>query len=186
VPLTFLQKYPTFGQNKIYLLNGFTPTHYVAVNPLVIQQSADSINALDCTKWIAREFMPLIDGAMPIYKTGARKFHTTPPKAYEGFTVTFVSLQIAYWLGFRRVLLVGIDHRYQYEGKPNAKTIWEGADVNHFHPDYFRGQEWNNPDLAKSEIYYRMAREAYAGEVYNLTPNTGLDVFKKGDTKEWQ
>ena len=40
VPLEFLHKYPSFGTNRIYLKEGFTPTYYCSVNPLVISQFA--------------------------------------------------------------------------------------------------------------------------------------------------
>lgn len=188
VPLSFLVKYPTFGQNKIFLLEGFTPKYYVAVNPLVIEQSIDQINAMQCSKWIRESHSKYIIDSHPIQKTKSGKFHTTPPAAHEGYTVTFVSMQIAYWLGYRQILLVGIDHRYTYNGKPNKQNQWRGDDVNHFHADYFRGQQWNNPDLARSEIFYKMANLAYraaGGRIVNLTPNTALDVFEKGELSEW-
>ena len=34
----------------------------------------------------------------------------------EGFTVTSVCLQIAYYLGFGEIVIIGMDHRYQYWG----------------------------------------------------------------------
>jgi hypothetical protein len=42
--------------------------------------------------------------------------------------------------------------------------------------------------LKKSEIAYRLAREAFeniGGRVVNLSPKSALDVFKRGDWHKW-
>ena len=41
MPLGFLTMYHSFGTNRIYLLDGFMPDYYVAVNNLVIEQFND-------------------------------------------------------------------------------------------------------------------------------------------------
>jgi hypothetical protein len=107
---------------------------------------------------------------------------------YEGHTVTFVSMQLAFFMGFRTVLLVGVDHRYIYEGPPNERHVMKGDDPNHFSPDYFKGMEWHNPDLERSEAAYRMAREAFeknGGRILNLTEGSALEVFDRCDLSEW-
>src|SRR3989304_2973132 len=58
---------------------------------------------------------------------------------HEGGTVTYVCLQLAYMMGFSTVLLVGVDHRYEYQGMPNEQQMAVGPDPNHFSPDYFTG-----------------------------------------------
>lgn len=183
IPDDFLSRYVSFGSNRIYLR--FQPDYYVAVNPLVIAQNRDDITALDCVKFIRGGE----GGGYPLHSIGRKAFSYEPDKwIYEGYTVTFVSLQLAYWMGFTTVLLVGVDHRYEYDGKPNEQRQMDGDDPNHFDPSYFRGQEWNNPDLEKSTQAYRMARMAYETDgrrVINLTEGSRLDVFPKGSVEEW-
>src|SRR3546814_15762666 len=71
-------------------------------------------------------------------------------------------LQVAYYLGFKEVILIGMDHRYEYTGDPNQTQVLDGPDLNHFSSDYFgHGQHWDNPDLAHSEESYRIARAEY-------------------------
>lgn len=191
VPLDFLRKYPSFGTNRIYLLDGFTPTYYVAVNPLVIDQSKKEILALSCSGYFIRadsgfegtNIFHLRSLPVPL-------FSTLPQKGvYEGFTVTYVCLQLAYYMGFATAALVGVDHKYNFEGRPNQEMVAEGPDPNHFHPTYFSGgTRWNNPDLAASERSYHMAKTVYeaAGRrIVNLTPGTALDVFEKGTINSW-
>lgn len=188
VPLDFLQKYPSFGTNRIYLLDGFTPTYYCSVNPLVIQQFTEDITRIDAPKFLPASYcfddtcLPLNSAGMVLFSQDASQW------IYEGHTVTFVCMQIAYYMGFKNVLLVGVDHSFVYDGRPNEQRVMDGADPNHFHPDYFKGKQWNNPDLARSEHAYKLARamyEAHGRRIVNLTPNTKENVLEHGDLHDW-
>jgi len=187
VPLDFLRSYSTFGSNRIYLM--FHPTFYVCVNPLVWEQNKQDISTLGGSMvkflpkaWGDKSSYPLATISTPMFSFNPMSW------VYEGYTVTFVSLQLAFYLGFETILLVGIDHRYTFEGAPNERHMLQGEDPNHFSPDYFRGQFWNNPDLERSEKAYQMARIAYEDNgrrIINLTPNSALEVFEKGELVEW-
>jgi hypothetical protein len=190
VPLSFLKRYKSFGTNRIYLLPDFVPTYYVSVNPLVIQQSAAEINAYPAAaKFIADSEARLVPDCYPLVSTGTRTFSYNPAAyIFEGHTVTYACLQLAFHMGFTTVLLVGVDHTYKMDSAPNAETTWEGDDPNHFDPSYFRGTRWNNPDLRNSEIAYRLARTAFedAGrKIINCTDGSRLDVFERGTVSEW-
>jgi hypothetical protein len=185
VSIEFLCHYPTFGTNRVYLK--FTPTYYVAINPLVIQQNSLEIARLSCPKFI-RAGMGI--PSYSLYSNAHKGLFSFDPLTWvnEGWTVTYVCLQLAYYMGFTTVLLVGVDHRYQFDGKPNEKRLFEGDDPNHFDPSYFKGQEWNNPDLARSAKAYARAREVYERDgrrIVNLTPGSDLDVFERGRIDEW-
>ena len=102
--------------------------------------------------------------------------------------MTFVCLQLAWLIGFQTILLVGVDHRYRNNGAPNEQKLWDGEDVNHFHPDYFKGQQWNCADLERSEYSYRLARATFAEtgrRCVNLTKGTALEVFEKDELANW-
>lgn len=188
IPDAFLDKFPTFGSNRIYLR--YTPDYYACVNPLVLKQYHKDIGEMKCIKFIPEYYGHLVPGAVRLRITPSKIFATrelTP--LYEGYTVTYVLMQIAYWYGYEKVGLIGCDHRYKFSGKPNEKLTADGKDPNHFDPDYFAdGAEWNAPDLAKSEDSYKMAKDIYrkAGrEIVNLTEGSALDVFPKEDWREW-
>jgi hypothetical protein len=191
VPLDFLRKYPSFGTNRIYLLDGFTPTYYAAVNPLVIEQSIEQIEQIDCSaKFIAEPFARLIGGSYILISGSIPGFSNEPYEwIYEGHTVTYVCMQLAYYMSFSTILLVGVDHRFDVNGAPNSEVVSDGPDINHFHPDYFgKGVRWHLPDLYRSELSYRMANTVYkkAGyRIVNLTPDTGTHIFEKGTIDEW-
>lgn len=186
VPVSFLQSMPSFGSNRIYLKQGFTPTYYVCVNPLVRQQFADEILALPCPKFLGGG--PVVapgQGVYHLHSVPTPLFSYSPLNwVYEGYTVTFVSLQLAYYMGFKTVYLVGVDHKYSFVGEPNEETRYGGADINHFDPSYFSERQWNNPDLERSEEAYRMAKAAFESDgrkIVNITKGTALEVFEKAE-----
>lgn len=190
VPHKLLRKYPSFGTNRIYLLKDFTATYYCSVNPLVVEQSAQDINAYPAqAKFITESLSYLIPGSYPLLSTGMRTFSYNPAAyIFEGHTVTYVCMQLAFHMGFTTVLLVGVDHRFKTDGPPNSETVWRGDDPNHFSPEYFKDTRWNNPDLANSEVAYKLAKTAFenAGrKIINLTEGSALRIFEKGKVKEY-
>lgn len=181
VPNSYLETLPTFGSNRIYLK--FLPTYFVCINPLVIQEYFTDIVGLATGKFV-REGSHIED-AFELHSHDTAMFSFNPDKwVYEGHTVTFVSLQLAFFMGFTTVYLVGVDHRYKFEGSPNEAWYMQGDDPNHFDPEYFKGHWWNNPDLARSELAYKAAKEVFERNnrrIINLTENSALDVFEKGE-----
>ncbi len=183
----------TFGLNRVYLAFpewGFHTTYLVSVNDLVIQQCAQDFRRLPMWKfftWRARRWIPLDDRTVFLFTTHMGPTFATDARGrlWEGATVTYVALQLAYHMGFDEVILIGVDHNFATQGPPNQTVVSQGEDPNHFHPQYFGpGFRWQLPDLATSERAYRMAREAFerAGRrVLDATIGGKLQVFPKVD-----
>jgi hypothetical protein len=192
VPLEFLQSYPSFGANRIWRI--FQPKYYVCTDPLDAKKNLDVIRAMLCPVFLREGFgvgYPIdviLDNHHPQWNT-----FTPDPRypVYDGCTVTYVALELAYWMGFTTVLLVGVDHRYTWDGPRLQTIVSDGSpDLNHFAPDYLRkGEKWQPPNLARMEAAYKIARAAYEADgrkIYNLTENTALDVFEKQEIALWQ
>ena len=195
--LSKLRNEITFGMNRIYLLFpelGFTTTYFASINDLVIEQFADEILALPMPKFLAwrshRHFpsnLPLAQSPTFLYTsyTGPRFAKTITGRVWEGATVTNVALQLAFHMGFEKVILIGVDHNFTSKGDANKTVVSQGDDPNHFAPNYFgKGAKWQLPDLDTSEIGYTLAREAYrkAGrEVIDATVGGKLTIFRKVD-----
>ena len=185
----------SMGLNKIHLgfkKFRFYPRYYTAINARVIEQSADEIRRLACIRFL-RDLgndNPLPESALThfIHSRPEQQFHQNLSKGFfEGYTVTFTALQIAFFMGFSEVVIVGMDHRYAYEGLPNESQKLRGADPNHFDPSYFSDQTWDNPDLKNSERFYLMADASYkdAGRrIIDCTVNGACTVFEKRLLKE--
>lgn len=178
--------------NKIYLgfkTFGFYPRYYVAVNDKVLRQAAAEIPLLNCVRFLshrAASYLPESGLTYHINTTNppARFCHDLAQGVHEGWTVTYAALQVAYYLGFAEVIIIGMDHRFVYNGSPNEAHRLDGPDPNHFSPDYFgNGQEWDNPDLEHSEESYRIARREYektGRRIIDATVNGACSVFEKG------
>lgn len=191
--LTRLEDEFTFGLNRIYLMFpelGFATTYFLSVNNLVIEQSAEEIRGLPITKfltWRARATLQPTDDTVFLYTTyTGRKFaKDARGRLWEGATVTYVALQLAFHMGFNPVILIGVDHRFSTKGKPNTTVVSHGDDPDHFDAQYFgKGFRWQLPDLITSEIAYTMAREAYVNDgrqVLDATVDGKLTVFPKID-----
>lgn len=184
----------TFGLNRIYLLFpelGFSTSCLVSVNDLVLEQSAAEIGQLSLPKFITwRARRCLKDDPRTIFLdtdyTGAENFSgEARGRLFEGFTVTYVALQLAFFMGFQQAILVGVDHSFTTQGPANQAVVSQGDDPNHFAPNYFgKGYKWQLPDLAGSERAYELARQAYAAagrSVLDATVGGKLTVFPKVD-----
>ncbi len=190
--LSILAKEFTFGLNRIYILFpeiGFSTSYLVCINNLVLQQCAAEIQGLDCVKfvnWNEREIYNPDENLYFMRMAGTEKFHTDLSRGiWQGGTVTFAAMQIAYYMGFSDVVLIGVDHNFETKGDAGKVVISDGDDPNHFHPDYFgKGFKWQLPNLEKSEVAYNFARRQYekAGRrIVDATVGGKLQVFTKVD-----
>jgi len=189
--LSLLNEYHSFGLNKIFLLfdrSDFRPDFLVSVNKYVIRQSREYFENLDIPMFLSyrgsEDWRPKNKRIHFIFGEGGDlRFDSHPLYGtYEGWTVTYVALQLAYYMGFENVFLVGVDHNFKAQGAPNELQKMEGADPNHFDPRYFQGHEWQLPDLAGSEMAYSMARfsfERRGRKIYDATIGGKCQVFPK-------
>jgi hypothetical protein len=182
----------TFGMNRVYLLFddlGFQTRYYLAVNTLVIEQCAPEIEALSMPRfitWRGRRWFPNSSDVIFMdtdYTTPETFTGDVSGRVFEGSTVTFVALQLAFHMGFSEVVLVGVDHSFKTQGPPNLTVIAQGDDEDHFAPNYFgAGFRWQLPDLKASERAYELAQQAYvhAGRrIVDATIGGKLEVFPK-------
>jgi hypothetical protein len=181
----------TIGLNKINLLfdrTEFRPDLIVAINKLVIEQNKDFFSSTDIeiilNNTMAKIF-PKKKNINYLYSLPYQlRFGGDITGAIcQGYTVTYVALQVAFHLGFSEVTLVGCDHNFVTEGSPNMTVKSGDTDPNHFSSDYFsKGAEWQLPDLLGSEMHYKMANEFFLANhrtVYNSTDGGKLEVFER-------
>lgn len=190
VPFGLLCKYPTFGQNKIYLR--FVPDFFVCIasdanavvkgEPIIDWKLVDR---LPCPKFVRSNLGYKAD--YMLNSIGGKGFSYDPLKqVYEGYSVTYVSLQLAYWMGFTTALLVGVDFRYlPYDHE-------KGTDPNHFVPNYNGLTNFEPKAMEKGRAgiiqSFELARAAYRKDgrrIINLTEGTALDVFDKDIIANW-
>lgn len=181
----------TFGMNRIYLAFpdwGFKTSFFVSINNLVIEQCVDDIEALDMPKfltWRSREWITPGENTNFLHTTytGPKFSPDVRRRVFEGATVTYVAMQLAFHMGFEEVILIGVDHNFKEKGEANKTVVSQGDDESHFDARYFgKGFKWQLPDLDMSEVAYTMARESYkqAGrKIVDATVGGKLQVFEK-------
>lgn len=186
--LSLLKGYHVFGLNKIYLMlknQQINFSYLVAVNPLVIEQSKEIYEKMNVPIFLSYNASQNINGSH-IYKirtTGEFRFaFSILDIISEGYTVTYVAIQLAYLMGFKRVFLIGVDHNFQQVGNPNSEQVLNSDDPNHFDPDYFKGQKWHLADLEGNDISYRIAKKMFEHDnrkIYNSTVGGKLEIFDR-------
>lgn len=188
--LSLLENENTFGLNRIYLLSeklGFKTSFYVCVNKLVLQQFAKDISKLDIPKFISstgRRYFK--EDRNTIFLRGLSEI-TFSKNAIRGVwhdsTVTYTAMQLAYWMGFSEIVLVGVDHNFAVKGVADKVITSKGPDRSHFSSKYFgKGVKWQLPNLEGSELAYRMAKAQFEREgkrIVNATVGGRLDIFPR-------
>jgi hypothetical protein len=193
--LSLIKDEYTFGMNRVYLAFddwGFQTSFLVSVNDLVIEQCHEDFHDLSLPKffsWRSKELL-FPEGEPDIYTHFLHTTYTGPKfnrqitnRFWEGATVTYICLQLAYCMGFDEVYLIGVDHSFDTKGKATQTIISSGDDPNHFSPEYFgKGFRWQLPDLDTSEVSYKLAYKNYLDSgrrVFDATVGGKLDVFPK-------
>lgn len=201
--LTLLKDEVTFAANSIFLnydKMGFHPTFYVVEDLLVAEDRRVEIdgyrgptrffgNYLDyClsgspdTVWLNVRFRYDEYPGFPHFSRNALRM------LWVGGTVSYLALQLAYYMGFSTVYLIGFDHSYTIPKDAEisgARILSTGDDPNHFHPGYFgKGYRWHDPQVDRMERAYLRAKEAYEADgrnIYNASCGGRLEVFPRVD-----
>jgi hypothetical protein len=192
--LGLLRNEITFGLNRIYLMYdklGFQTTYHVVVNELVVEQCVDDFRMLGAplfTTTVNRGYLGDLSNVVCLTPLrGPRFARDVAHGVWEGGTVTYVAIQLAYYMGFKEVVLVGVDHRFAAKGPANKLVVSTEPDHSHFDPRYFGpGFRWQLPDLETSEIAYELAKHAYEKDgrsIVDATVDGALQIFPKMSLK---
>jgi len=161
VPREFLDHYPTFGANHIYLFP-YQPTYYVCVDSVVLDNFKDEIlpTVLGAEKaFLASRYARYSPWNCIKHVVPADGFTLEGERCMSGHTVTYVSLKIALLaFDFDTAYLVGVDH--------TTET---------FDPRYPKAY---NPMMESREYHYRLAAEAWRAQgkkIVNLSAPSVLD-----------
>lgn len=202
--LKFLQDEITFGANSIFLnydKMGFHPSFYVVEDLLVAEDRAEEIsNYRGPVRFFGNYLRYCLSGRDPdtLWLNVRFRYDEYPGfphfsgnalrMLWVGGTVSYLSLQLAYYMGFSHVYLIGFDHSYTIPGDAKisgARIESASDDPNHFHPGYFgKGYRWHDPQVDRMERAYLRAKEAYESDsrkIYNASYGGKLEVFPRVD-----
>ncbi|TGM82266.1 DUF115 domain-containing protein [Leptospira mtsangambouensis] len=192
------KKIPSFGVNKIHLIypqTNWRPNFYVCEDIPVLETIKEEVNAQ--SEFI--KFLMKIPGinfdknTIYINRVSSEftdmDFFTEPvPFLFCGQTVIYICLQLALFMGFKKIYLLGIDFSWNFD---DADPDQEGfsilkSDSPHFVKNYF--QKGEKQYLVTREHFEYMVRILYFAkeilndlgvEVFNATRGGKLEVFPR-------
>lgn len=191
--LRHLKDEVTFGMNRIYRLReqmGFLPTFLVTADiDVQLASIAPELQQVATTRFVnynARSLFSEEESLLLVKETFRPRFSTDASRGvWGGHSVTYTCLQLAYFMGFSTVVLIGKDHNYQLQGVPGQVVYATGHEKDHAVKGYYAaGQRWRIPDYKGEEFAYSMARAAFEADgrrVLDATVGGKLTVFQKAD-----
>lgn len=185
MPKKILNKYESFGVNYINLC-GINPTYYICIDTDVLRDHSDMI--IDVASKAKRAFLSENYAKSDLHDT--KKLYTLGnislvggdtnvfkgEKAMSGHTGVYVALKMAYYIGFKTILLFGVDH---------------DAEWKHCIEDYPIGVKTSEGKKSNMRWHFNYANQIYKSSgrsIYNFSLPSKLDdenIFERVSLDNW-
>ena len=187
----------TFGMNSIFLgfdLLGFIPKYYTVEDNFVAEDNSRQISQLAGTiKFIPEDLSYCIKAdEQTCWVNFVRNYQPYPQFSsncseiiYWGSTVTYLAIQLAYFMGCDPLYLVGVDFDYIVPKlRPwTGRNYLPGGRCEPFSSRIFRSRKrWHHPRLDRVKPSYKEARrflETKGRRIFNATVGGKLEVFDR-------
>lgn len=204
IELNRLKDECTFGVNSIFLKsNEVIPSYYVVEDYHVAHDNSEAISNFNGpVKFIPRNYKHWIksDKNTLYYNMNTGYYQEFSPhykiprfsvdfskRAYCGQSVTMICLQLAYYMGFQTVYLIGMDFNYvipqSAKLEPGGVILSTEDDPNHFDSSYFgKGKRWHDPHLDRVGRTYHFIKGVYEADgrkIINATVGGKLEIFER-------
>lgn len=189
----------SFAFNRIFQIfpkTPWRPTYFVSQDNLSLSTSAKEIENIPAMA----KFIPIeshwYEG---INIKGATYFHLVPNREddyslfsediakeiYGSTTVAYTAIQIAAYMGFKEIYLIGVDHHFHTTRDRTGKIHIDETAKDYFADDYnkLRKGEWL-PNVDCSTMAFESActyANAHGIRIYNATRGGKLEVFPRID-----
>jgi hypothetical protein len=188
----------TFATNRIFKMFDKTewrPTYYVSEDILLMKDAQNIIQNMPVKKrfipinlkWYEEVDIPnadyfYIEYSEPLKDTFCLSTDIPHSIRCRG-TVTTTCLQIAIYMGFSNIYLIGVDHNFAKMFDKNGNVIIDSSIKNHFVEDYDKGilNQGFHVDEA-TEAYMdveRLSNRMKTFRVYNATRGGKLEVYER-------
>lgn len=188
----------TFAFNRIYYIfdkTDWRPSFYFTEDVQIIKNSLEEINKLDL-KYVFSPDVINFDYKMNIknaiyFRQIMDKFEDTLPqfsedffkKSYWGGTVAYTAMQMAVYMGFKEIYLIGVDHNFSMYKDANGNIIVDDTVKDYFCDNYNEDKEKleipNLDDSTKAYIAARKYCDKHNIKIYNATRGGKLKVFER-------
>lgn len=188
----------SFGTNSVFKLFSHTdwrPDMYMSIDKEVIKSIKHVLEdgkikniwldygSRSTVKGDFKYFYNKVDFKLRKYCTDVITFSSDPSDFMGfGYTVTFTALQMAIYMGFSKIYLIGMDHTVSHVVTSDGQLLVDNKIQNHFEKEkvhLYQAQYKEGLEYA-----YSLARdyaEQMGIEIYNATRGGKLEVFKRID-----
>jgi hypothetical protein len=193
----------SIGSNSIYRKTeemGFKPTFFTVEDLKIINDQYKEIDQYQCDymffpgsrrmKFTNGKHRYFLNQEYSIYNELSPYFETPrfsldcADKVYCGQSVTIINLQLAYYLGFEKIYLIGMDFNYGPLEKSEIPVGINAEDVvNHFYKEK-DNKVPHDPKLEVTLKSFRLCKLMYeldGREIINATVGGKLEVFDRKD-----
>ena len=198
--MIYKKKIPTFATNRVFKIFDKTewrPTYYVSEDILLMKDAQDIINDMPVKgrfipinlKWFEGVDIPnadyfYIEYNKPMKETFGLSLDIPHNIRCRG-TVTTTCLQLAIYMGFSEIYLIGVDHNFAKMFDKNGNVVIDNSIKNHFVDDYDKGiyDQGFHVDNA-TEAYMdveRLSRKMKNFRIFNATRGGKLEVYERVD-----
>ena len=189
----------TFAFNRIYNIfeqTAWRPTFYVSQDEKMLAGCADTVCGLKADA----KFIPIqlkwwnditIDGAMyfnsvPQQTEDPQQFGFSddiPQRIYNSSTCMYTAAQLAAYMGFKEIYLIGVDHHFHISQNNQGEIVVDNSVKDYFTDKYNEDKEkLSIPNTERSTLTYVAMKqhcEARGIRVYNATRGGKLEVFPR-------
>lgn len=194
------KKIPTFATNRVFKIFDKTewrPTYYVSEDILLMRDAQEIISNMPVKgrfipinlKWYEGVDIPnadyfYIEYQEPMKETFGLSVDIPHSIRCRG-TVTTTCLQLAIYMGFSEIYLIGVDHNFAKMFDKNGNVVIDNTIKNHFVDDYDKGifDQGFHVDEA-TEAYMdveRLSRKLKTFRIFNATRGGKLEVYERID-----
>lgn len=187
----------SFACNGIYYIfdkSTWRPDYYCVQDYEVIIDNYKKINEVEVKRerfigWASIRLFDIINDFV-FYNLDSKEFYPNKPNFSEdpvecicdGYTITYSCIQLAVYMGFSEIILLGVDHNYAIEMDINGRIIRNDSIKDHFDD---RDSVYNSiPALFKTTVSYEKAKEIcdlHSVKIFNATRGGKLEVFPRVD-----
>lgn len=196
--LNLLKNEITFATNRIYEVfdkTDWRPTYYVNQDHTLIRTFTNEIKSVAATyKFVPIDYKDIFEGPeYYFYVLKHKEFYPNPaPFSSEihkylaqGFSVTYGAIQIALYMGFKEIYLLGIDHNYNVTRDATGKPVRAKASVQNYSKAISNYMDMNNlPRIEETTIAYETAEQIsrkLGVRIFNATRGGKLEAFERVD-----
>lgn len=186
----------TFAPNRIYELfdkTSWRPTFYVNQDHNLIQKFGDRIKTVDAKNvFLPVDYKDRFEGEKYRFFVLKHKefyphdapFSTDIVKYLaQGFTVTYGAIQIAAYMGFSEIYLLGIDHNYDITRDAKGKPVKKEQSGTNYAAGMQSYVNMNNlPRIEETTVAYETAEKLSKKlgiKIYNATRGGKLEAFER-------